>query len=163
MNNYKSFLKLKKELGDNYDFKLYEMGISALKEIENLQQENKQLKEQLLVAQTNEETFRLEMEDITKILGLDENTLFDDVKVYARSLKDNWNKLKEYLINDINNRNGNRVVECKKVGKVNEYEKGVNVIETISPIYTLMEDKSKTMKEVLDKMQEIEQGSGSNE
>ena len=45
MNNYKSFLKLKKELGDNYDFKLYEMGISALKEIENLQQENKQLKE----------------------------------------------------------------------------------------------------------------------
>ena len=129
----------------------------------DLKQENKQLKEQLLVAQTNEETFRLEMEDITKILGLDENTLFDDVKAYVRSLKDNWNKLKEYLINDINNRNGNRVVECKKVGKINEYEKGVNVIETISPIYTLMEDKSKTMKEVLDKMQELEQGSDSNE
>ena len=67
------------------------------------------------------------------------------------------------MINDINNRNGNRVIECKKVGKVNEYEKGVNVIETISPIYTLMEDKSKTMKEVLDKMQELEQGSDSNE
>ena len=63
--------------------------------ITNLQQENKQLKEQLLVAQTNEETFRLEMKDITKTLGLDENTIFDDVKVYARSLKDNWNKLKE--------------------------------------------------------------------
>ena len=47
MNNYKSFSKLKKELGDNYDFKLYEMGISALKEIENLQQENKQLKEKV--------------------------------------------------------------------------------------------------------------------
>jgi len=47
MNNYKSFSKLKEELGDNYDFKLYEMGISALKEIENLQQENKQLKEKL--------------------------------------------------------------------------------------------------------------------
>lgn len=45
MNNYKSFSKLKEELGDNYDFKLYEMGISALKEIENLQQENKQLKD----------------------------------------------------------------------------------------------------------------------
>ena len=54
MNNYKSFSELKEELGNNYDFKLYEMGISALKEIENLQQENKQL-------------------------------------------KDNWNKLKEYL------------------------------------------------------------------
>lgn len=45
MNNYKSFSKLKEELGDNYDFKLYEMGISALKETENLQQENKQLKD----------------------------------------------------------------------------------------------------------------------
>lgn len=44
MNNYKSFSELKEELGNNYDFKLYEMGISALKEIENLQQENKQLK-----------------------------------------------------------------------------------------------------------------------
>ena len=57
--------------------------------IDELQQENKQLKEQLLVAQTNEETFRLEMEDITIILGLDEDTIFDDVKTYARSLKEN--------------------------------------------------------------------------
>ena len=63
--------------------------------IELLEKENKKLKEQLLVAQTNEETFRLEMEDITKTLGLDEDTIFDDVKAYARSLKDNWNKLKE--------------------------------------------------------------------
>lgn len=46
MNNYKSFSELKEELGNNYDFKLYEMVISALKEIENLQQENKQLKSQ---------------------------------------------------------------------------------------------------------------------
>lgn len=53
-----------------------------------LKKENKQLKEQLLVSQTNEETFRLEMEDITKILGLDENTLFDDVKVCIKSLKE---------------------------------------------------------------------------
>ena len=37
------------------------------------------------------------MEDITKTLGLDENTIFDDVKVYARSLKDNWNELKEWV------------------------------------------------------------------
>lgn len=64
---------------------------------EELQQENKQLKEQLLVAQTNEETFRLEMEDITRALGLTEDTIFDDVKSYARSLKDNWNKLKEWV------------------------------------------------------------------
>jgi hypothetical protein len=47
MNNYKSFSELKEELGNNYDFKLYEMGISALKELENLQQENKQLKEKI--------------------------------------------------------------------------------------------------------------------
>lgn len=65
-----------------------------------------------------------------------------------QELKDNWNKLKKYLINDINNRNGNRVVE---------YEDGRKASETISPIYTLMEDKSKTIKKVLDKMQEIEQ------
>ena len=64
---------------------------------DELRNENKQLKEQLLVAQTNEGTFRLEMEDITETLGLDENTLFDDVKVYARGLKENWDKLKEYI------------------------------------------------------------------
>lgn len=66
------------------------------------ERENKQLREQLLVTQTNEETFRLEMEDITKILGLDEDTIFDDVKVYAKNLKDNWNKLKEQVINRFN-------------------------------------------------------------
>ena len=57
--------------------------------IEIVQQENKELKEQLLVTQTNEETFRLEMKDITQTLGLDEDTIFDDVKTYARSLKEN--------------------------------------------------------------------------
>lgn len=153
-DKYKQLQQENKQLKATLE--MYENGVYFSSENDKLKEENKQLKVQLLVAQTNEETFRLEMKDITKILGLDEDTLFDDVKVYARSLKDNWNKLKEYLINDINNRNGNRVVECKKVGKVNEYEKGVNVIETISPIYTLMEDKSKTMKEVLDKMQELE-------
>ena len=60
-----------------------------IKYLFELQQENKQLKEQLLATQTNEETFRLEMEDITRILGLDEDTIFDDVKTYARSLKEN--------------------------------------------------------------------------
>ena len=64
-------------------------------------------------------------------------------------IEDNWNKLKEYLINDINDRNGTKIAE---------FEEGNRVSETISPIYTLMEDKSRTMKEVLDKMQEIEGG-----
>ena len=63
--------------------------IELFNEMINWKEENKQLKEQLLATQTNEETFRLEMEDITRILGLDEDTIFDDVKTYARSLKEN--------------------------------------------------------------------------
>lgn len=102
--------------------------------IKELQQENKQLKEQLLVTQDNEETFRLEMEDITQTLGLDEDTLFDDVKAYAGSLKDNWNKLKEYVTNE--------------------------------PILDFYNDKLPfeiIIKKIKDKMQELEQGSDSNE
>lgn len=111
-------------------------------EIDELQQENKQLKEQLLVAQTNEETFRLEMEDITKILGLDENTLFDDVKAYVRSLKDNWNKLKEDLINDINYWH-EQEKEWIKLGFIKfGGEANTKII----------------FKKVLDKMQELERG-----
>lgn len=74
--------------------------VDRLNEVPNyndLLKENKQLKEKLSVAETNEETFRLEMEDITQTLGLDEDTIFDDVKAYVRSLRDNWNKLKEWL------------------------------------------------------------------
>lgn len=48
---------------------------------DELLKENKQLQEELSVAETNAETFRLEMEDITKLSGLDEDTLFDDVKL----------------------------------------------------------------------------------
>ena len=92
MNNYKSFSELKEELGNNYDFKLYEMGISALKEIENLQQENKQL-------------------------------------------KDNWNKLKEYLHN-------------------------VDVVIDYSENY---DGRFINYDELIDKIQEIEQGSDNNE
>lgn len=149
MNNYKSFSELKEELGNNYDFKLYEMGISALKEIENLQQENQELKEQLLVAQTNEETFRLEMEDITRALGLNEDTLFDDVKVYARSLKYNWNKLKEYIDYWIIFYN-----ETIEDGWINlEHEKEDLLNRQIREEY----------KFLLCKMETLEQGSDSNE
>lgn len=72
----------------NENIKIEQFIEMILRDYIKLLQENKQLKEQLLVAQTNEETFRLEMEDITKILGLDENTLFDDVKVCVKSLKE---------------------------------------------------------------------------
>lgn len=100
--------------------------------LDRLQQENKQLKEQLLVTQTNEETFRLEMEDITQTLGLDEDALFDDVKAYARSLKNNWNTLKKWL-----------------------YEEHYLYVPEIA--------RNSTYQAVLDKMQELEQGSDSNE
>lgn len=92
-----------------------------------LKKENKQLKEQLLVTQTNEETFRLEMKDITQTLGLDEYTIFDDVKAYARSLKDNWNKLKEFI--------------------VKEYY-----------MYLPLEASTKSITILIDKMAELEQG-----
>lgn len=76
------------EIVMNENIKIEQFIEMILRDYIKLLQENKQLKEQLLVAQTNEETFRLEMEDITKILGLDENTLFDDVKVCVKSLKE---------------------------------------------------------------------------
>lgn len=110
--------------------------------IKSLQQENKQLKEQLLVAQTNEETFRLEMEDIAETLGLDENTLFDDVKIYARSLKENWDKLKEYI----------------RKTKLNEFEKSYG--KRYGKTFTQAEIIVCNM--ILNKMQELE-GSDSNE
>lgn len=106
-------------------------------------EENKQLKEQLLVAQTNEETFRLEMEDITQTLGLDEDTLFDDVKAYARSLKDNWNKLKKYI----------------KETKLKEFEKSCG--KRYGKTFTQAEIIICNM--ILDKMQELERGCDSNE
>lgn len=115
---------------------------TIIEDYEKLQQENKQLKEQLLVTQTNEETFRLEMKDITQTLGLDEDTLFDDVKVYVRSLKDNWNELKEYI----------------KETKLKEFEKSYG--KRYGKTFTQAEIIVCNM--ILDKMQEL-QGSNSNE
>ena len=52
------------------------------------------LQEELDISQTNEETYRLEMLDITKILGLDEHTTFDEVKEYATNLQEENERLK---------------------------------------------------------------------
>lgn len=73
MNNYKSFAEIKEEFGTNYDFKLYEMGISALKEIEQLQQANQELKSQL--------------KGTTHCYDGEEH----------RKLENNWNELKRWL------------------------------------------------------------------
>lgn len=125
-------------LDDNFQKKL----LTIIKNYEKLQNENQQLKEQLLVTQTNEETFRLEMKDITQTLGLDEDTLFDDVKVYVRSLKDNWNELKEYI----------------KETKLKEFEKSYG--KRYGKTFTQAEIIVCNM--ILNKMQELE-GSDSNE
>lgn len=120
MNNYKSFSELKEELGNNYDFKLYEMGISALKEIENLQQENKQLKERMEYLERS-------------------NNRREDIIIEQRQeisdLEDNWDELKEYLHN-------------------------VDVVVDYSENY---DGHFINYDELIDKMQELEQGSDSNE
>lgn len=127
--------KLQKELNEeNLQCSKYSIGFNNLKE------KNKQLKEQLLVAQTNEETFRLEMEDITKTLGLDEDTIFDDVKACVKNLKDNWNKLKEY---------------CEEVTFY--YTTGNGEFKTE------MVGNARNGIDILNKMQELEQGNDSNE
>ena len=93
LNLKEEIKEILEELENMYEISELEEQVNNINKIRdyiiNLQQENKQLKEQLLITQTNEETFRLEMEDITRILGLDEDIIFDDVKTYARSLKEN--------------------------------------------------------------------------
>lgn len=141
---------------------------SQAEAIELLEKENKQLKEQLLVAQTNEETFRLEMEDITRALGLAEDTLFDDVKVYARSLKDDWNKLKainkEY--ERLNKKNGRGF----KITNVQEYniDELLSYKENWNKLKEWLESNWKESQDIwfvkiINKMQELEQGSDSDE
>ncbi len=111
MNNYKSFSKLKKELGNNYDFKLYEMGISALKEIENLQQENKQLKIQISAREEEYRKLEREFQEL-KLINKEYERLnkengrgfkITSVKQYnideLLKCEDNWNKLKTWLNN----------------------------------------------------------------
>ena len=95
--------------------------------LRNLQQENKQLKEQLLVTQTNEETFRLEMKDITQTLGLDEDTIFDDVKAFVRSLEVENKKYKE-VIDTIKNILNNEMNYREFVDIVNDIEEVIKEV-----------------------------------
>lgn len=105
MNNYKSFSELKEELGNNYDFKLYEMGISALKEIENLQQENKKLNGSIqtydiLLKSNIEENKQLQerMEYLERSNNRREDIIIEQRQEIS-DLEDNWDELKEYLHN----------------------------------------------------------------
>lgn len=84
------------------------------------------LQEKLEVSQTNEETNRLEMQDITKILGLDEHTTFDEVKEYANNLQERNNNLKEDFkrhidrINELTERSDNLQEENERLKEIVE-------------------------------------------
>lgn len=107
------------------------------RKIKELQQKNKRLKERI--------------EYLERSNNRREDTILEQRQEIS-DLEDNWNKLREYIMNDINSRNGSKVVEIEDCRKVSE---------TIFPTYVLIEDKSKTMREVLNKMQKLE-GSDSN-
>lgn len=57
------------------------------------------LQQRLEASQTNEETYRLEMQDITKCLGLKEDTLFDEVKEFATDLQQENDRLNNIIKN----------------------------------------------------------------
>ena len=107
LNLKEEIKEILEELENMYEISELEEQVNNINKIRdyiiNLQQENKQLKEQLLATQTNEETFRLEMKDITQTLGLDEDTIFDDVKAFVRSLEIENQKYKEVIdeLNDL--------------------------------------------------------------
>jgi len=78
------------------------------------------LQEELDISQTNEGTYRLEMLDITKILGLDEHTTFDEVKEYATNLQEE-NEGAILIGKELNKENERLRKElelCKKNGEI---------------------------------------------
>ena len=115
--------------------------------ITNLQQKNKQLKEDLRVSQSNEETYELEMQEITKILGLDEHTLFDDVKDYAKQLKE---EIEEY-----------KRIEQKDLEAFNNYDSILTELEEyIGQEWYCFDNESiefEVAKDILNKIQELKE------
>lgn len=123
MSNYKSFAEIKEEFGSNYDFKLYEAGISALKEIERLQQENKQLKSILKSKPDTEITLQDDKENKFVLIQSERIDMQEKLNKTIERLLNNWNELKK-LLNQ-------------------KYYNGERI----------------DIKDILDKMQELEQGS----
>jgi len=104
------------------------------------------LQEKLEVSETNEETYRLEMLDITKCLGLDEDTIFDEVKEKATNLQEENKKLKQWDCNK-DSRNSRQRVELKKLMKENERLTAEST-EWESKFYDLQEENERLNKEV---------------
>lgn len=123
MSNYKSFAEIKEEFGSNYDFKLYEAGISALKEIERLQQENKQLKSILKSKPDTEIALQDDKENKFVLIQSERIDMQEKLNKTIERLLNNWNELKK-LLNQ-------------------KYYNGERI----------------DIKDILDKMQELEQGS----
>ena len=81
MNKYKTFEEMKEELGENYDTKLYALGISALKKIEELQHRIDKALEYLKSYNTDFKHCRFgeapismrELQELLEILGDKEN------------------------------------------------------------------------------------------
>lgn len=154
MNNYKSFAELKEELGSNYDFKLYEMGISALKEVEKLQQENNKLNGSIqtydILLKANAEENKQLQEELKYTIGIVEHNriiseknkeihqLKKQIKEYQKALdetmsekidiENNWNKLREWIVYNKHNENTEQhylVVDYGTLlGKMQELERG---------------------------------------
>ena len=117
------------------------------------------LSSELRISQTNEETYRLEMQDITKCLGLDEHTIFDEVKEKATNLQEEIERLNNE-VKTLLKENGNKEkVIIKQNNIIDELE---NFIETYAiPEFNLSEEPTRYFMEtkiILDKLKELKEG-----
>lgn len=113
------------------------------------------LQEKLEVSQTNEETYRLEMEDITKILGLDEDTIFDEAKEKATNLQEQLIEYQKALDEttsekmDLQERNNNLKEDFKRhIDRINELtERNDNLQEENERLNNIINELEKELKE----------------
>jgi hypothetical protein len=122
MSNYKSFAEIKEEFGSNYDFKLYEAGISALKKIERLQQENKQLKSILKSKPDTEITLQDDKENKFVLIQSERIDMQEKLNKTIERLLNNWNELKKLLNQKYYN--GERIDTKDILDKMQELEQG---------------------------------------
>ena len=74
-----------------------------LKIAKNLQQENEELKKQLKISETNEETYYLEIKGIAEALELNENSIVEDIYQKILGLKNQQKMFIEWLEKEIEN------------------------------------------------------------
>lgn len=100
------------------------------------------------------------MEDITKILGLDEDTIFDDVKTYVRSLKDTMFE-KEQLKKQLNKANKYDLIQTQQKEFIKYLEDEIktlekDILETVDDMDIYMKQvKSLIIEEILQKYKSI--------